>query len=102
MNNGWEIDLSDIEGVGVFTTRYFEKYEPIDVGIEFHFDLIPSVTYFGGKINHSYTPNTILRYDKKNRTWNIYARYNLKPGTEITLDYRDTPSYIKKPDPSWN
>jgi SET domain-containing protein len=91
---------SKIHGTGVFVKRNIRKNEPIGVGIEFILNCIPNVTeHFGVWINHSYTPNTRLKYF--NDEWWIFSNKNIRPGTELTVDYRKTPWYIEGPMPHY-
>jgi hypothetical protein len=94
----WSISPSNIHGEGVFTNKFFYPGEKIDQGITFLFGFYPMVTRFGSKLNHSYEPNAVLRYNAKDHSHDVHARHALAPWTEVTLDYRDTPFYIKGPD----
>jgi len=97
----YKIDKSPIEGKGVFMERDTNKNSEIDVGIDFDFlGLLPHVTPdFGSWINHSYNPNTYLKW--KNNKWYVIASKNIKKGEEITLNYEKTPWYIKGPEPHY-
>lgn len=95
----WNLKQSTIHGIGAFVkNNVIMPGEAIDVGITFYFGLLPNISYFGSKINHSYSPTAVLRYDSKNNVYNVYAKQLLMPGTEITIDYRDTPFYIMGPE----
>jgi hypothetical protein len=93
----WIIAPSVIQGEGVHAIRYIPQGDLIGVAIVHILSIVPNVTYFGSKINHSYTPNSVLRYDYSTGTHNIYAIKAIHPGVEITADYRFTPSYIMGP-----
>lgn len=95
----WTIAPSTIHGVGIFSTRDLHEGELIGIAIKLYVSFIPSVTHFGSKINHSYSPNAVLRYDYSTNTYNVYAMTNIRAGTEITTDYRFTPFFIAKPSP---
>lgn len=97
-NKIWVILPSPIQGVGVFARKWLVPGEMIGVGIVYTLGLIPRVTFFGGKLNHSYNANALLRYDKNTNTWNLYAAKDIAPGKEILLDYRDTPPFIAGPE----
>lgn len=97
----WTTAESQIEGVGVYSTGIIHKDELVDIGLEYLLYLIPTVTYFGSKINHSYLPNVVLRSSKDNTTMNIYAKRFISPFEELTMDYNDTPFYIMKPFSHW-
>lgn len=99
-NNLYYIDKSTIHGEGIFTNTDFNKNKPIDVGIDFELGLIPYVTpSFGSLINHSYQPNAYLKW--KDKKWYVVASRNIKKGEEITLNYNNTPWYIKGPEPHY-
>ena len=87
---------SKIEGVGLFATKNYSPNTKIFRVIE---DKV--VTRTGSLINHSWTPNTKLVKVGSNETYDIVAKHPIQNGTELTVDYRDTPDFIKKPDPNW-
>jgi SET domain-containing protein len=90
---------SNIHGIGAFAKVNLDKNEPIDIGIDFILYFIPYVTEFGSKINHNYTPNCRLEYiDGK---WYVVAKDKIQRGTEITLNYSDTPWFILGPEPHY-
>ena len=101
MNKKWYVKPSNIHGVGVFSLDTIFRGETIDHGIYFLAYVIPLVTKFGSKINHSFTPNTALVYNGTKNTYDIVAIRHILPHTELTLDYRGTPFYIQKPEPHW-
>lgn len=93
----WKISKSNIHGVGVIVIRDIEFNEYIDTAILSD----KTITFFGSKINHSWTPNTRLIYDPVHKVYDIYAKTPLKAGTEITVDYTFTPYFINKPLKFW-
>ena len=91
---------SKIHGTGIFAKKNISKNEPIDVAIEFVLYCIPNVTgHFGAWINHSYSPNTRLKYHDD--AWWIFSDKNIRVGEELTVDYRKTPWYIEGPLPHY-
>ena len=100
-SRNYKTGKSNIEGTGVFTTMPIHQGQTIGVGIWYYLGIIPIVSSFGSKINHSWSPTTEVLYDKKNWIYNVIAKYDLEPNTEVTVDYRNTPNFIKKPDPNW-
>jgi SET domain-containing protein len=89
---------SNIHGQGVFAMLDLTPDEPIDVGIDHCFWIIPYVTDdFGSYINHSWTPNTYLEYDKDEHKYWIKAIGNISANEELTLDYQKTPWFILGP-----
>lgn len=73
---------SKIQGRGAHASKNISKNEDIDVGIDFYAGLIPYVTHhFGSWINHSYKPNSYLRY--KNGKWYVAASMNIPKNQEI-------------------
>ena len=94
------IGNSKIHGSGVFLNRKIKKDTPIDIGIDFKFFIFPYITNkFGSYINHSSKPNTNLKYI--NGKYYVTSLKDLDKDMEITLDYRNTPWYISKPEPTW-
>ena len=94
------IGNSKIHGRGVFLNKNLKRDSPIDIGIGFTFFIFPYVTSnFGSYINHSNRPNTYLKYS--NGSYYVTTLRDLDKNVELTLDYRDTPWYISKPEPNW-
>lgn len=99
---------SPIQGVGLYTKRDRAKDERLFVAI----NSMNIVTSIGSKINHcprkgssskSVIPNTNLSNtpDQVTGEWWIIAARNIAAGEELTVDYTNTPDFIKKPDPNW-
>lgn len=87
---------SPIHGVGVFPTRPFHPGK-------FLFEIIDpetSITSLGRKINHCWKPNTKL-VKNHDGSWWLVSFSHIARGEELTVDYRDTPSFIKKPPKHW-
>jgi len=97
-NETWVLLPSKIHGLGVFSRKWLQQGEKIAKGITFYMGVFPVVSFMGSKINHSYNPSAVLRYNPSEKVYNVYSAYNLTPGTEITIDYNDTPSYISGPE----
>ena len=96
----WYIDQSPIHGVGVFSIYRLLPGTRIDRAIEKKMlGVIPSVTPFGSKINHSYNPSAKLIHDPRDGHHYVYSAKTLEAGDEITIDYRHTPPYILGPMP---
>lgn len=93
----WQIAKSTIHGVGLFVTKDIGMNEYIDTAIRSD----RSITFFGSKINHSWTPNTQLVFDSVHKVYDIYSKYPIKAGTELTVDYTFTPDFINKPLQTW-
>ena len=102
------ISNSPIQGLGLYTKRKRSKGEKLFVSINSNKDVTP----IGSKINHcpskasssrSVIPNTYLSTtpDQDTGEWWIIAARDIAVGEELTVDYRHTPDFIKKPDPSW-
>lgn len=107
------IDKSKIQGLGLFSKRIRVKGERLFETI----DANNIVTTIGRKINHcpgkdadgiiptdSILPNTVLSTepDKTTGAWWAIAARNINVGEELTMDYKNTPDFIKKPDPTWH
>lgn len=90
---------SPIQGVGVFASRDFQAGEFIEVGID---AVLGRITKgFGNLINHSWTPNAQVIWNPTTWTYDCVAKTTIPAQTEITIDYHETPWFIKKPDPNW-
>lgn len=97
-NNKWVIGKSTIHGDGVFVARRLRKGTQIGVGVRYLLGVFAIITSdFGSMINHSYNPTAQLRYSSDEGTWNVYALKVLPKGTEVTIDYSDTPWFIEGP-----
>jgi SET domain-containing protein len=92
----WYLKKSSIHGQGVFSNTFIKKDSLIDSAIVFPFLFEFSITNFGSKINHSYIPNSKLRFDEKSKMYNVYATRDINPDEEILLNYNDTPFFIEK------
>ena len=108
MSPDFTIGPSKIQGLGLFTKRSRKKGERLFVAI----NSMNIVTPIGSKINHcprkgssskSVIPNTNLSNtpDQVTGEWWIIAARNIAAGEELTVDYTNTPDFIKKPDPNW-
>lgn len=88
--DGTEIRESPIEGHGMFATRNFSAGERIGTTHYFTSTEIDKLrTPFGGYINHSETPNTVLKYDHSGPHVSLvaYTQTAIKAGEELTIRY---------------
>lgn len=92
----WYLSESPIDRNGLFASKNIICGEVIDVAI-----CLEKITFFGSMINHSWKPCAKLIFDNKNYEYNVVAIENIDKDREITIDYRQTPTFIKKPDPNW-
>ncbi len=95
INTDIVIKDSSIHGVGLFAKKDFNKNDYLFKGIH----PTKEITHYASLINHSYKPNSYLLENKNG--WFVIALKHIKNGDEITADYRHTPYFIAKPDPSW-
>jgi alanine dehydrogenase len=86
----WFVWKSRIHGVGIYTTKLVNKNQVIDIAI----DKNNKITLFGSKLNHSFKPNSMLM--EKNKVFYVVANQIIKPYTEITVNYNNTPPFIAK------
>jgi hypothetical protein len=95
----WRVGPSRIHGNGVILQRAVRPGAMIGVGIGYRWGgWLPSITSdFGAWINHSDTPSASLL--KLNGNHWVVANRALAPGDEITLDYRRTPWFVRRPEP---
>ena len=90
------INNSPIHGKGVFVNNNIRNNTKLGPGIIFALGIFPKITEgFGTMINHSYSPNTKLKYDYKTNSYIITTIKNVKKNKEITLNYNNTPWFIK-------
>lgn len=89
------VDKSNIHGVGVYTKMPYNKNDRIFLAINND----KQITQIGSKINHCYNPNTTLL--ETSEGWNIVALDKIKKNMELTLNYNNTPNFIKKANPNW-
>jgi SET domain-containing protein len=92
----FEIAPSTIHGVGVFTRIPIKKGSVLFPVVS---ETEKKVTPLGSKVNHSYTPNCVLR--KYGDTWCIVANEDIPVNAELTGDYNDTPPFLQKPLPHY-
>lgn len=94
----WRIGESKIHGKGVLATRDLGAGSWIGVGIGYRMGFIPAITSdFGAWINHSFNPSASLMFF--NGCYWVVATKPLSKDDEITVDYRKTPWYVRKPEP---
>ena len=86
---------SSIQGTGLFADKDYQKDSLLFKAIEND----QTITETARKINHCNRPNTYLKREPAG--WYIYAKTALSKDTELSIDYNDTPDFIKKPDPAW-
>jgi len=88
---------SQIAGTGIFNRQHVYKDQKLFKGIASD----RRVTRSASKLNHCWSPNTALRYNGDDKSWWLYAMRDIAAHSELTTDYRYTPSFIRKPDPKW-
>lgn len=97
--NQYTILPSSIHGNGVFSTKKLRKDHTIGIGIYYSWYIFPVVTpEFGSMINHSYHPTAYLYYNTQQGVYEVRCKGDILSGVEITLDYNDTPWFIRKPE----
>lgn len=93
---------SKIHGVGIMAAMPLRPGDRVGVGIAYWMSVIPYVTSVpGALINHCDRANSRLEYSSRDRVHYIVACKPIQSGREITIDYRDTPWYIKGPSKSY-
>lgn len=90
---GYEVQDSDIEGVGIMASKDFEKGDVIGHGI------IDGVRSLAGRYtNHSKKHNAKFHYFKDNNDMILIAERDIEIDEEIVVNYRhhtDTRSYYE-------
>ena len=102
----YKILKSNIHGMGVFSTEKIKKNEVIDLVMTRNNNITNITPYFGSMINHcSKKDNTKLVSKLKNKDDNMYegsyylvTKEDIEPNTELTINYNNTPYFIKKPE----
>ena len=89
------ISNSIINGEGTFANRNIKKNVILFVAI----DINKNVTYLGSKVNHCKICNT--RLVKINSQYYIVSKKEILKDEELTIDYDDTPKFIKKSKKEW-
>ena len=87
------ISNSKIHGEGLFLRNNIKKNSILFKAIEFK-NLKNNITPLGRKINHCKICNTKLL--KINSDYYIISKLDINKGEELTIDYDDTPNFIKK------
>lgn len=93
--NNYVLRLSPIHGHGVFSKKSFRKGDFINT----HFNPNYDITEFGSHMNHSPSPNA-KSIRSKDYSFKTYAEKDIKPGDEITLDYRQNKD-LEQPQKDW-
>jgi SET domain-containing protein len=94
----YELRDSDIHGKGVFATKHIKEGELIGVPLSIKYGFYIHITDDLGKwINHGWYANTKLVKDPKKNEWGLFATSDINKGTELKMDYRETPWFIAKP-----
>ena len=82
-NKNYEVKDSSIEGLGIFTTKDFNKGDVIGYGT-----MDGCRTIAGRYANHSKHPNAKFYYFKDNSNTILIAEDNIKKEQEIVVNYR--------------
>lgn len=97
--HNYKVGKSKIHGNGVIADKYISKGSIIGIAMTFSFIIIPYITPdLGIWINHSYEPNAFIYYCISSNVYYLVANESIDRDEEITMNYNDTPWYIKKPD----
>lgn len=89
---------SPIHGIGTFTATDIPADTPLMRAIQGNrwYGTIQSPARF---VNHAWEANMHPVWDRHGM-W-LVTSWPLSVGTEVTVDYRDMPWYIARPDPAW-
>ena len=86
--NTLKIKKSKIHGLGLHLTKDVDKDKFLFTSIK-----DTRITYLSRFINHSFNPSCYLLKNKND--YYLYSKYKMKTDDEITINYDDTPYYIK-------
>ena len=94
----YDITESNIHGIGAIASKNIEKGELIGTAfdneklVKNSNPQIDTRTILGKSLNHQNNENAIQK--SENNTLNVYAKKRIKKGSEITINYKDAPSYV--------
>lgn len=91
----YSIQISPIDGHGVFADTPFKKGDFINT----HFNSNYDITEFGKHLNHSSNPNA-KSVRQKDYSFKTYADRDINKGDEITLDYTKNKD-LEQPKKGW-
>lgn len=102
-HGNFEIGKSDIHGNGVIAKLPIKAGDFINKAIEptarsGSSDKTHDATMFGRHLNHCGDPNAETKYEED--LFNTYALKDIKPGDEITVDYRKNKK-LEQPKDGW-
>jgi len=86
---------SNIAGEGLFASEDIESNKKLFKALDLNQTILNEVK----KVNHCNKPNTYLV--KENDGWYVYSKKKLAKNEELSIDYWDTPDFIRKPEPHW-
>lgn len=98
----YKVGRSNIEGEGVLATSFI--YQGEDVGLGFtgtSADDLEITEDLGIWVNHSQSPSMRI-IERSNNEYYLVAVRDIQQGEELTVNYWDTPNFIKKPNPAWD
>lgn len=94
----YEVGPSKIHGKGVLATKNIKAGDIIGTPLSVkYFVYIDITSDLGIWLNHSWCPNAKIMKREKEHVWDLIALQDIKKGSEINMDYRDTPWFISKP-----
>ena len=103
----WYTGPSDIHGTGAFASEPIRGGDDIDILVNgFTVGgqvpggslMTPNRTKLGRFINHQSTPNSrLMGIPSKPEQFYLLASEDIDPGSELTMDYYDTPDWVAKP-----
>ena len=107
MESNFEIKESSIHGKGVFASKNIKKGDKIGLAISFILGIWPHITSnLGSWVNHCgceksnlelFWDETDEAYNNEGIGWYFVANKDIKQGTELLINYVNTPFYIEGP-----
>lgn len=102
MNNKYKLNFrinsSNIHGNGIFSNDIFKRGKIVGV-LMYYILFMPFITQDLGRwINHSYTPNCTMYLHKNNNKYYLAILKDVQINEELTINYNDTPWFIRKPE----
>ena len=93
ISRSYDFGDSEIHGTGAFASRDIPSKEMI--GEAFYSKNKKLLrTELGTRVNHQFKNNSSLK--KEGENYNLYSTREINEGSEITANYKNTPSFIDK------
>jgi len=95
----WYKAPSKIHGEGVFASEFIPKNDSVDFLVDGFSagGMVDTRTELGKYINHRSDPNGRMEKVPSTNIYHLRSLKDIDAGSELTMDYNDTPSFVAKP-----